>query len=157
MQLFTCLSCHAGHYNGNYRNLKKSINGISTIVTAQADPNYSNNVYVSGIDDFCAACHNLFHGLRNTKRGSGWIRHPVDVTMSQAKHVGFYEWIKIENPVTKVENPDGNALNKYSAKVFCLSCHYAHASQYNNSLRWDAKKPGAGQGCYECHDINSLE
>ncbi len=157
MSSFTCLSCHAAHHNGNYRNLRKSINGVSTIVRAQAAPDYINNLYISGMDDFCGSCHRQFHGIQNTKRGSRYIRHPVGITLSQAKEVSFYEYIKIEDPVTKVENPDGNALNKYSAKVFCLSCHYAHASQYKNSLRWDGKKPGAGQGCYECHDINSLE
>ncbi len=155
LSTFTCISCHSPHANGNYRNLKNSVNGISTIVAGLPDEEYADNIYISGMNDFCGACHNKFHGLQNTKRGSYWIRHPVDITISQAEHVGFDEWSSIENPITRVENPDGNVLNKYSAKVFCLSCHFAHASEYQNSMRWENKS--SARGCYECHDINSME
>ncbi len=152
---FTCLSCHSSHTNGNYRNLKMNINGISTIVAGLPDQNYVNNVYISRMSNFCGACHNQFHGMQNTRMGSSWVRHPADITISRAKHAGFKEWSEIEDPITKVENPDGNVLNKYSAKVFCLSCHYSHAGEFDNSLRWNNKT--SSKGCYECHSISSLE
>lgn len=155
MSSFTCLSCHASHTNGNYRSLKKNINGIPTIVAGMPDKNYLNNVYISGMSNFCSACHNQFHGKQNTKIGASWARHPVNITLSRAKHVGFKQWMELEDTITKVENPDGNVLNKYSAKVFCLSCHYSHASAFDNAMRWSNYT--SSKGCYECHNIASLE
>jgi predicted CXXCH cytochrome family protein len=62
---------------------------------------------------------------------------------------------KKPDKIQNLYNPDDNEMNKYNAKVFCLSCHYSHASKFDNSVRWDNKTSSVG--CYECHNINSLE
>ncbi len=76
---FGCLSCHDPHTNGNYRNLKKIINGNPTEVVAVGDPGYQENIYISGMDRFCGSCHEHFHGLVNTRGNRGWTRHPVGI------------------------------------------------------------------------------
>jgi hypothetical protein len=47
---------------------------------------------------------------------------------------------------------DGTAI------ITCITCHRAHGSPYDYSLRWDYKRwPGAGGdnngGCYDCHTV----
>jgi len=145
----TCLSCHDPHNNGNYRNLKKEINGHPTPVKALGDPNYQTNVYFSGMNEFCGACHFRFNGRASAGGVGGRKRHPVGITVSRAEHADIEWWSGLENKVTRVENPSGNPNDIYAARVFCLSCHRAHASPYKNALRWDYGK--SPRGCLECH------
>ncbi len=148
---FGCLSCHDAHDNSNYRNLKTEISGNQTIVTADGDPDYRENVYISGMNDFCGACHEDFNSERNRRGARGWMRHPVGITISGADHADLEHWSRLANKVTQAEYPSGNPDNIYGAQVFCLSCHRAHASPYKNAMRWDhAKKP---YGCLECHNF----
>jgi len=148
---FGCLSCHDAHVNGNFRNLKKKINGYSTPVEADGDPDFQKNVYIAGMNNFCGACHERFNSLQNTSGARGWRRHPVGITISGAGHADFEQWSRLTNKVTRAQYPSGNPDDNYGAQVFCLSCHRAHASPYNNSMRWDHKKKP--QGCLECHSF----
>ncbi len=146
---FNCLSCHDAHDNGNYRNLKKKINDYVTLVEANGDPDYRANVYISGINDFCGACHEKFNNMSNSSGAGGWVQHPVGINISGANHADFDYWSRLTRKVTQAEYPSGNSDDIYGAQLFCLSCHRAHASPYKEALRWDhAKKP---QGCLECH------
>jgi len=149
MEEFGCLSCHDSHDNGNYRNLKKEINGNQTIVRADGDPDYRENVYISGVNAFCGACHVDFYGEWNTRAAGGWLRHPVGITISGAEYADFRWWSRLENKVTQAEHPSGDPNDLYGAQVFCLSCHLAHASPYKFAMRWDYSK--SAQGCLECH------
>ena len=72
LDAFECLSCHDAHDNGNYRNLKKEINGNRTLVEADGDSGYRENVYISGMNDFCGACHEKFNSGSKASR-----IHPV--------------------------------------------------------------------------------
>ena len=149
MREFGCLSCHDAHDNGNYRSLKKEINGYFTLVEVRGDPNYQENFYISGINQFCGACHEKFYGQGNLREGERWVRHPVGITISGANHADFDKWSRNKNRVTLVENPTGNANDVRSAQVFCLSCHRAHASPFGAAMRWDYRQTTTG--CLECH------
>jgi predicted CXXCH cytochrome family protein len=146
---FGCLSCHDAHANGNYRNLKRKINGYDTLVEADGDPAFRNNVYIAGMNDFCGACHEGFMGNHRARGIRGWRRHPVGITISGAGHADFAHWAGLADKATQAEYPSGNTADSYGARVFCLSCHRAHASPHKNSMRWDHKKKP--QGCLECH------
>jgi len=147
----SCLSCHDPHNNGNFRNLKKQINGRSTPVRAMGDPAYRNNVYISGMSQFCGACHEKFYGDANIRSSRGYIRHPVEISIAGARNADYHNWSRLENRVTRAEYPGGSPENPRGARVFCLSCHRAHGTPYKNALRWDYEN-GAG-GCLECHSF----
>lgn len=148
---FGCLSCHDAHANGNFRNLKKKINGYTTSVEADGDPDFQKNVYIAGMNNFCGACHEGFYGFQNTSGGRGWRRHPVGIAISGAEHTDFDQWSRLTNKVTQAEYPSGDSDDIFGARVFCLSCHRAHASPHKNAMRWDhASRP---QGCLECHSF----
>jgi len=146
---FGCLSCHDAHDNGNYRNLKKQINGWSTIVEADGDSQYQHNVYISGMSDFCGACHAQFNRPGNSRGSRGWRQHPVGITIAGARHADFNHWSGLADRITLAEHPSGNSTDLHGAQLFCLSCHRAHASSYNNALRWDYSRNT--RGCLECH------
>jgi len=149
MSEFGCLSCHDGHDNGNYRNLKKKINGRSTIVEAIGDPLYQNNLYITGINDFCGACHEQFNRTASSRGTRGWRQHPVGITIAGARHADFRHWSGLSDRITLAEHPSGNSEDLYGAQLFCLSCHRAHASSYKNAMRWDYSQNT--RGCLECH------
>jgi predicted CXXCH cytochrome family protein len=150
MEEFGCLSCHDSHDNGNYRNLKKEINGNQTLVMANGDPNYRENVYVSGMDNFCGACHEKFHDASNAGGAKGSRGgHPVGITIYGTRHADFESWSRLENRVTETQHPSGSRNDLIGAEVFCLSCHRAHASQFQDAMRWDYNN--SAQGCLECH------
>ena len=149
LDAFDCLTCHDAHDNGNFRNLKKEINGYATVVEADGDPDYRQNVYIAGINDFCGACHEDFNSVRDSSGAGGWRRHPVGITIGSAAHADLDNWSRLTNKATQAQYPSGNPNDIYGAQVFCLSCHRAHASPYDNAMRWDHRqKP---YGCLECH------
>jgi len=150
---FGCLSCHDAHDNGNFRNLKREINGQTTLVEAVADPSYQDNIYIAGMDTFCAACHQKFHGEANTRGARSWTRHPTGITIYGQTNADFSRWAHTIDPITKAEYPTGNTNNLASAKVFCLSCHFAHGSRYKNGLRWPNER--SSTGCLECHSLDN--
>jgi len=147
----SCLSCHDAHDNGNFRNLKKEINGRPTPVRALADPDYRRNVYVSGMSQFCGACHLRFYGNTNTRGPRGYIRHPVEIPIAGARNADFQNWSRLQNRVTRVEYPDGDPTEPRGARVFCLSCHKAHATAFTDAMRWDYGSHAGG--CLECHSF----
>lgn len=127
------------------------------------------------ISHFCAKCHGNFHwgaGDVGVSAGAGvlgadpWIRHPTDYAMPltgeyagygdpSGAPVGNYNYV---TPVGSVDvstiktTVTGSALERI---VTCVSCHRAHGSPYDYSLRWDYKNwPGGANshnGCGDCH------
>jgi len=144
-----CLSCHDAHDNGNYRNLKREILGRRTFVQAVGDPNGRRNLYIAGMDEFCTACHQTTDPESGATVREGLPHHPVGVNINDAKQTDFQNRRKKTPKLSLVEYPDGNNNNRSDARVFCLSCHYAHASSFPHALRWD---PVSQRGCLECHD-----
>jgi hypothetical protein len=145
----TCQSCHDPHTNGNYRNLKKQINGNPTPVRAIGDPQYLETIYISGMNEFCCACHQQFYSGWRTGQSGGWGRHPVGIRIYDAPHADFDHWCQRGEKLTATENPSADPNNRSSAEVFCLTCHRAHASPWPDSMRWDYSQ--SARGCLECH------
>jgi len=130
------------------------------------------------INGLCGECHgngdseNGFHsfqGLKGkgststTQMSSPWKRHPTDVVMKQDEQYGGYpnetgaDYSR-EVPVGFLnisKNGGIGDLPRTQRVVLCVSCHRAHGSQYDDSLRWDyrdmATTSTTGNGCFRCH------
>jgi hypothetical protein len=142
-----------------------------------------------GISAFCAQCHGAWHEARYITNKSGtsdWNRHPVnnrlvDATPTSGGSVNIFEFAHYNQQgdttqapytattATKLPAAQGAvAATRYYAddngdKVFCLSCHFAHGSIYNDILRWNyTSAVSAGSqigngiasnvGCQQCHN-----
>ncbi|MCK4838726.1 MAG: hypothetical protein KAS94_07960, partial [Desulfobulbaceae bacterium] len=57
----------------------------------------------------------------------------------------------VKSTVTLGGVGDGTAI------ITCITCHRAHGSPYDYSLRWNYKAwPGAtAGGCYDCHTVKN--
>jgi len=142
-----------------------------------------------GMGEWCARCHPKFHegtAVGNTNpTGGDWMRHPVNNLINDADSsgagvdtidFGHYDSITCgTGSCFKVPAANGNRndwLNNtghYYAdadnedKVFCLTCHFAHAGPYYDALRWEylsevglGSQSGNGvqsdRGCQQCHN-----
>ena len=150
----------------------------------EQNPTASNhNAYYGGtgaddedpesIGKFCAGCHYNFHSpgfvttMWGTDNGGGvnpWFRHPADYAIPNS---GEYLNYTVYSPTVPIARPESSLTGGvgYSStvrpgtdKVFCLSCHRAHGSQYSDMLRWSYSMmvpgttgAGAGTGCFVCH------
>jgi hypothetical protein len=122
------------------------------------------------ISALCARCHGDYHdGAGNVVSGSTfgggvWIRHPTNFDMSNAlssaEYAGYngagnpYSVISPVATSDATDTPYNRVLQTgEDAVVMCISCHRAHGSPNNGSLRWDYKSwPGGGyNGCAICH------
>jgi hypothetical protein len=137
----------------------------------------------SSVSFLCARCHGDFHnGAGNLGVVAGatflspWLRHPVDIDMGGlggeflqygdvvggvvgAGVAGDYN---VSTPLASTAvtaalsavtlGSEGN-----NAIITCLSCHRAHGSPWDYSLRWDYQNwPGAGyNGCGDCHTVKN--
>jgi len=156
--------------------------------TPATDVGISNTYAVStgsatdGISNWCATCHDNWHEGNTSanldSNGNDWHRHPVDrllndgsttsgagVTIIDASQYDETDLLKAL-PVAST-NGSGVAYLDTNAeannKVFCLSCHFAHAGPYYDNLRWDytssvgagtqaGNSIGVGVGCQICHN-----
>lgn len=128
---------------------------------------------------FCAQCHGNFHAIgagigMEASAGSGvWIRHPADVAMPNYAPYNSYsaydvgkQFIEVPVAWNDVSGDwTGAVVNQVNTNysVFCLSCHRAHASEYDDSMRFDTSDLTSqmitGQtdpaykdtGCFTCH------
>ena len=121
------------------------------------------------ISYFCGQCHWNFHasGSGGIGTSSPWLRHPTDTdVISKGGEYADYNDVvgslaySLEAPVGYVGAIPGTPRTTVAAgnsPVICLSCHRAHASPYDDILRWDystiqAGGAGAtGTGCFRCH------
>ncbi|MEW6380635.1 MAG: cytochrome c3 family protein [bacterium] len=129
------------------------------------------------INGFCGECHgcasdttgNGFHSLEGLKgssqseMSSPWKRHPTDIVMKQ--NTAYWNYPGVDGKDYSQEVPVGfakitktgsvNELQKSERVVLCVSCHRAHGSQYDDSLRWDYNEMRTtstkGDGCFRCH------
>lgn len=128
------------------------------------------------ISQSCAECHGNFHSGAGDAGiwdggvlpfGDPWIRHPVDYDMG-GLGVGVEYLNYGPGGAYNVATPLGSASADVSAAplsavtlnsaagdaiIVCVSCHRAHGSPYDYSLRWDYLSwPTAGyNGCGDCH------
>ena len=113
------------------------------------------------ISGLCAECHGAFYGSTNVGSSSPWLRHPTDTVLPNAYEYANYTTYSVVAPVARTSSWSGWSASSPSTTVtpgsdviMCLSCHYAHASPYFKSMRWDYKGwPGSGgtNGCNVCH------
>ncbi|UCH45129.1 MAG: hypothetical protein JSV11_00020, partial [Nitrospiraceae bacterium] len=115
---------------------------------------------------FCATCHGYFHLLDSGGRegvgddiNSPFIRHPTDVILPTGTPDTEYETYTTYNvvaPVARTSVPSSMSatVTPGTDVVMCLSCHGAHATNYDDMLRWDYKSTTlatAIAGCGVCH------
>lgn len=115
------------------------------------------------ISGLCAECHGNFHGTGAGETGgsaSPWKRHPTDIALPGTGEYASYTTYSLTAPVGRsaMANAFTAASNTTNGVVMCISCHRAHASAYEDMLRWDytgmvAGTTGgtAGTGCFVCH------
>jgi predicted CXXCH cytochrome family protein len=157
----TCVTCHAPHGNGNYRNLIASPSGrnratAAPVVAQLTTANGSNaasvyvrsNVkYVSGWSAWCMDCHDALPAVHAS------MGHPWDVAVSGPDTWPAWSREPMENRVP-VENARGLAVAQPNDgdRVFCLSCHKAHGSP-NPSAMIHADGTTQTSTCQQCHDM----
>jgi len=122
------------------------------------------------MSEFCATCHGNFHTLTvgsSSGIGTGikpFIRHPTDIALPNSGEYAGYNGdnsYSVEAPVARsgaVPAAVSATVNPAAGTevVMCLSCHGAHATNYNDLLRWDyadmiAAGGASDAGCFVCH------
>lgn len=111
------------------------------------------------ITDFCGTCHPDFHGTGNIGGDaiSPFTRHPTDIVLKNSGEYAAYTTYSVEAPVGRTSVPASmsGTVTPGTDVVTCLSCHFAHASNYDDMLRWDYSTMVAGGGgsggCFTCH------
>ena len=152
-----------------------SVNASEAVLVtagATADQNRAinatnHNVYRGEMGRFCGACHSNpdnagtgFHGITraDTDVGDGvdWRRHPTGtaLTATYATNYGansdfVYPFVTSAAGATPAAEW---AIVAAETRVFCLSCHQAHATGFNDSTRWNTTIAQLSTaGCGKCH------
>jgi hypothetical protein len=121
---------------------------------------FPDNGTISGL---CGTCHRDFHvtdGIGGDTL-SPFTRHPTDVilpggTTEYAAYNGAGNPYSFLAPVARTTVPDtpGSTVSPGTDAIMCLSCHSAHATDYDDMMRWDyrsATLSTAISGCSICH------
>lgn len=163
--------------NGTYKWQNKDANNHNEYFGTTTPPTYDSGCTVSchgvnsvqsynnTISGFCATCHGNFHtlsgGVANKGIGdsisSPFKRHPTDIVIKNSGEYAAYTTYSVEAPVgrTTVPNSISGIVTPGTDVVTCISCHYSHASNYPDMLRWDYSTMIAGGGgsggCFTCH------
>ncbi|MBU0673818.1 MAG: hypothetical protein KJ950_04175 [Proteobacteria bacterium] len=145
--------------------------------------NADNDPDTTSMSHFCARCHGDFHNDNGSADvniagiagaagfSSPWIRHPVDYSMAAAAALPGSEFAdyggtgvndyNIATPLASSNLATGVVQTVYQvagdAIITCVSCHRAHGSPFDYSMRWNYKAwPGAGyNGCGDCHTLKN--
>jgi hypothetical protein len=142
----------------------------------------TNDRLDGGMGGWCARCHHSFHEMRDLSNvaGEDWRRHPInklikedEVSGAGVDTIDFAHYTSIPDgykvpaafggSAADIDNQTYYAKEEGKYKVFCLSCHFAHAGPYLDSLRWDyLASVGEGEqvanaidsvtGCQQCHN-----
>lgn len=133
-----CSTCHnEGHDDGtgNF--------GLNT----RAAINSSLKVPGNDMSGFCATCHGAFHssGTENGTSGA-FLRHPSDWVIPNSSEYAAYTSYDVTAPVARpsVFTAADATVAPGTDMVMCLSCHAAHATQYDYMLRGDYTLQSAG-------------
>lgn len=127
------------------------------------------------ISGLCSECHGNFHGSSDIGgTSSPFERHPTDIVLPDTGEYQYYNpdattpgEYSLEAPVARQTIPttaSSSSVSKGSGGdvVMCLSCHRAHASPYEDMLRWDYNSMQAGSstsdtGCFVCHTTKNAD
>ena len=111
----------------------------------------------STITDLCTTCHVDMHTVDSGGDGI-WLRHPSDIVIPNSGEYATYTTYNIDAPVGRVTVPAtaNNVVTPGTDVVTCLTCHFAHGSDYPDLLRWDynvivADGGSSTEGCFICH------
>ncbi|VAW39779.1 hypothetical protein MNBD_DELTA04-1467 [hydrothermal vent metagenome] len=120
------------------------------------------------MSQFCATCHGNFHTLATpSSNGIGpdaispFIRHPTDLSLPATGEYAAYTTYNVNVPIARITVPTApsGTVTPGSDAVMCLSCHFAHAGNYPEMLRWDYTTMIAGGGgsggCFVCHSTKN--
>ncbi|MDY7001942.1 MAG: cytochrome c3 family protein, partial [Thermodesulfobacteriota bacterium] len=111
------------------------------------------------ISGFCGTCHDDFHFLYGIggDTSSPFTRHPSDIVLPGTGEYAGYVTYSVEATVGRTTVPDAisGSVSPGNDVVTCLSCHAAHATNYDDMLKWDYDDMVAGGGgsggCFTCH------
>ncbi|RMF99846.1 MAG: hypothetical protein D6726_12305, partial [Nitrospirae bacterium] len=109
------------------------------------------------ISGFCATCHGVFHSLSGIGGDTAppFRRHPTDIVLPNTGEFTNYTTYNLDAPVARTTVPSNSSstVTPGTDVVMCLSCHKAHATDYDDMLRWDysAITTGGSGGCLICH------
>ena len=115
---------------------------------------------------YCTGCHGAFHNKQKDDDGK-WTHHPSDWTIPNlgefadafgagGSGIGTYD---SNVPVARTSLAGGvsSIVMLDSDMVMCLSCHHAHGSPYDDSLRWDTNsRDSSTNKCLTCHTQKTL-
>ncbi|MBE0574975.1 MAG: hypothetical protein IH613_03670 [Desulfuromonadales bacterium] len=131
-----------GSIHGNYRILEDS---FATAPVARANGSSGTSVdYGSGMSTWCLGCHTQYSASNMHPTAD-----PVPVAYNAYKASGNFTGVvaTAKDALVPFERgvTDGSLLNPASTAgvstgtetVMCLTCHRAHASAFDNALRWD--------------------
>jgi hypothetical protein len=144
-----------------------------------------NTNATDGIASWCAACHDEWHeddaaggSTNEVNSGEDWRRHPVDNVLEDddtesgagVNVVDTSKYTTAGDAGLPLASSSDAPLVAYlvpgeegKQRVFCLSCHFAHAGPYLDALRWDylssvgqgsqvGKSLASNEGCQLCHN-----
>ncbi len=181
----TSSSSH-NEYIGGYENtamgdLLKNTNFETTAACARChvgssvnDTNSRMTVPGGTMSGFCITCHSRFHSSGVTNGTSGaFLRHPSDWIIPDKGEYQAFTAYNINAPVARqhafLDAGPGNVAPSATVTpgqdmVMCMSCHMAHASQYDGMLRFDyaqqtagnATEVGMATGCLACHTTKGV-
>ncbi len=158
----SCISCHDPHGAGTFRMLfgvgpvgdgtytfsapAPRAEGGDPITEVESDASHS--AYQGGMSEWCGNCHGLYHD----RSGDSDFEHPVDEALAFDIRIRYDEYlgdefpeggihdtaylveVPFEEPTAKTDSRRGPTG---ASRVFCLSCHRAHASSAPAAMRWD--------------------
>jgi predicted CXXCH cytochrome family protein len=175
-QYLTCTSCHDPHGNQNFRILYDSNvgpvynggrydfdadapvaagNSRRTVSGSGQETDLAHTVYKSGMSEWCANCHEMFHADNTTN-----FVHPTGEAMGSTVAAAYNAYISSDevvggDPATSymglvpfeavnvdLDSEDFDSQNYTQGptgvdQVMCVSCHRAHASPFSDMARWD--------------------
>jgi len=128
----------------------------------------------NSMSGFCATCHGVFHSMGSENGTSGaFLRHPSDWVIPNSGEYAAYTTYDISAPVARPTVTAASAtVAPGTDMVMCLSCHEAHATQYDYMLRFNYTYDGTGNmqagayadqataqgegGCLACHTLKGV-
>lgn len=156
-----CDSCHNPHGSPNFRLLRSTINNNNIAVKADivTGADGSEKVYyLSGIDVYCASCHEKLDNTTNNTLYLGVHRHKIGFDpLKSPKEYGYKvnQSLPLElNEITYTNNSNPDTLS-------CITCHFAHSTKaiYDTNPR----SPYIGKSsllrrdrsgiCVNCHQV----
>lgn len=195
----TCTSCHDPHGNMNFRILYGSALGPiyvggrydftsdaplaagnarrTYIGSGGEETNAQHTVYKSGMSDWCANCHEVFHSdntiefVHDVEEDLNGLADNYNAYVSTDDQTGgdiatsYWGLVPFEDVDVDLGTVDpGNYTTGPAAndQVMCVTCHRAHASAFTDIGRWDfgetfiiESHPASGDGGVDPSDLTN--